>query len=467
MPAQPPGGLRSGGAVRPSRIAATALLVLAVPGAVAVFAQTASQITPRTFEPSPPTLGGAVVFSGQPGLEAPPGADRLSVTVSGVSVEGGLPEMAPATTALENRLVGKPVPVSEIFAAAQSLEEAYAQAGYVLARVVIPQQSLRERRAAAARRGQRLHRAPRHRRRSRAGARADRPRRRAPRRPAQPQARRDRAPAADRGRHLRRRAPLGSVARRRSGRRGPRGRGGLPSRHRLDRDRQHPVRPARHLDARDRRRDQQRLQARRDDLLPRLGLPGRRRRGWPRRPLHRLSAHPHPRGGRGLPDRHERAHLQRRGDRQQDDARAHRRHPDPDRVPAPRLPRLLPGDPLADGEPERRHHLRRPVRGPAPDAGGGRRHHLRRGRAAHLPAHRRLPAAVRVRRRPRRPRHRILRHRRARRARRGGRDLPDPHPAGGGRRLPEARGRGALGPGPDATTSPTRSTAGRRPPSAR
>ena len=130
-------------AVRPSRIAATALLVLAVPGAVAVFAQTASQITPRTFEPSPPTLGGAVVFSGQPGLEAPPGADRLSVTVSGVSVEGGLPEMAPATTALENRLVGKPVPVSEIFAAAQSLEEAYAQAGYVLARVVIPQQSLR------------------------------------------------------------------------------------------------------------------------------------------------------------------------------------------------------------------------------------------------------------------------------------------------------------------------------------
>ena len=164
------------------------------------------------------------------------------------------------------------VPVSEIFAAAQSLEEAYAQAGYVLARVVIPQQSLRERRAAAARRGQRLHRAPRHRRRSRAGARADRPRRRAPRRPAQPQARRDRAPAADRGRHLWRRAPLRSVARRRSGRRGPRGRGGLPSRHRLDRDRQHPIRPARHLDARDRRRDQQRLQARRDDLLPRLGL---------------------------------------------------------------------------------------------------------------------------------------------------------------------------------------------------
>jgi hemolysin activation/secretion protein len=128
---------------RPSPIA-TALLILSFPGAAAVFAQTASQITPRTFEPSPPTLGGAVVFSGRPGLEAPAGADRLSITVSGVSVEGGLPDMAGATAALEGRLVGKPIPVSEIFAGAQALEEAYATAGYVLARVVIPEQSLRD-----------------------------------------------------------------------------------------------------------------------------------------------------------------------------------------------------------------------------------------------------------------------------------------------------------------------------------
>lgn len=129
-------------AATPARIA-VALLVVTLPQAAPVLAQTASQITPRTFEPTPPPLGGAVVFSGQPGLEAPPGSDRLSITISGVSVEGGAPDMGPATAALEQRLVGKPVPVSELFAAAQALEEAYARAGYVLSRVVIPEQSLR------------------------------------------------------------------------------------------------------------------------------------------------------------------------------------------------------------------------------------------------------------------------------------------------------------------------------------
>jgi hemolysin activation/secretion protein len=137
MPALPPTAPR-----RLRAPLALALLALAFPGASFVFAQTASQITPPTFRPPPPSLGGAVVFSGQPGLEAPPGAERLSITLSGVAVEGALPDMAPATGALEQRLAGRPVPVSEIFAAARALEEAYARAGYVLARVVIPEQAL-------------------------------------------------------------------------------------------------------------------------------------------------------------------------------------------------------------------------------------------------------------------------------------------------------------------------------------
>ena len=122
---------------------AVAIVVAALPSAPFVLAQTASQITPPTFRPAPPSLGGAVVFSGQPGLEAPPGAERLSISISGVAIEGALPDMAAANQAFEARLVGRPVPVSEIFAAAQDLEEAYAQAGYVLARVVLPAQSLR------------------------------------------------------------------------------------------------------------------------------------------------------------------------------------------------------------------------------------------------------------------------------------------------------------------------------------
>jgi hemolysin activation/secretion protein len=121
-----------------------AALAVALGSVTLVRGQTASQITPPTFRPDLPAVGGAVVFSGEPGLAAPAGAERLSVAVSGVTVEGGLPELAPAHRALEARLVGGRVPVSEIFAAAQDLEAAYAQAGYVLARVVLPQQSLRD-----------------------------------------------------------------------------------------------------------------------------------------------------------------------------------------------------------------------------------------------------------------------------------------------------------------------------------
>lgn len=121
-----------------------AAAVLALPFAQASLAQTASQITPPSFQMELPRLGGAVVFSGAPGLEAPPGAERLSVALSGVTIEGGLPAMAAAGTALEDRLVGRRVPVSELFAAAQDLERAYAQAGYVLARVVLPAQELND-----------------------------------------------------------------------------------------------------------------------------------------------------------------------------------------------------------------------------------------------------------------------------------------------------------------------------------
>ncbi len=120
-----------------------ASLAVALTGSAAL-AQTASQITPETFRPEPPRLEGALVFSGQPGLEAPAGAQDLSVTISEVTIEGALPQMAEANRAVEQRLVGRPVPLSEIFAAARDLEAAYAQNGLVLARVVLPEQTLRD-----------------------------------------------------------------------------------------------------------------------------------------------------------------------------------------------------------------------------------------------------------------------------------------------------------------------------------
>jgi hemolysin activation/secretion protein len=116
------------------------LLVL-LAGTQAGVAQTASQITPPSFRPDIERPGG-LVLPGAPGLATPAGAEKLYVRLSGVSVRGGLPALAAATAALEARLTGHKVSGAELFAAARDLEAAYAAAGYVLVRVVLPPQTL-------------------------------------------------------------------------------------------------------------------------------------------------------------------------------------------------------------------------------------------------------------------------------------------------------------------------------------
>ncbi len=104
-------------------------------------AQTASQITPPSFRPSLERQGGFALQGGG-GLATPSGAEKLSVRISGVQIKGALPALAAATAELERRLVGRSVSGAEIFAAARDLEAAYAKAGYVLVRVVLPPQHL-------------------------------------------------------------------------------------------------------------------------------------------------------------------------------------------------------------------------------------------------------------------------------------------------------------------------------------
>lgn len=104
-------------------------------------AQTASQITPPSFRPNLERPGG-FALTGGPGLATPSGAEKLFVKLSAIQIKGGLSELAAATAELERRLVGRPVSGAEIFAAARDLEAAYARAGYVLARVVLPPQHL-------------------------------------------------------------------------------------------------------------------------------------------------------------------------------------------------------------------------------------------------------------------------------------------------------------------------------------
>ncbi len=105
-------------------------------------AQTASQLTDDSYAPPAQRLTGAVQFSGAPGLAAPPGAERLTIRLTGVEVSPALPGLAPAIAALQARLTAGRIPVTEIFAAAADLEAGLAEAGQVLARVVIPAQTL-------------------------------------------------------------------------------------------------------------------------------------------------------------------------------------------------------------------------------------------------------------------------------------------------------------------------------------
>ncbi|MGC1506387.1 MAG: ShlB/FhaC/HecB family hemolysin secretion/activation protein [Sulfitobacter sp.] len=107
-------------------------------------AQTASEITPSSFAPDAQRLKGAVVFSGARGTKPPAGAEKLLINLSGVTLTDGLPQMAEVNAATKARLSGKTITVAEIFNAASDLETAYAQAGFVLARVVLPAQELRD-----------------------------------------------------------------------------------------------------------------------------------------------------------------------------------------------------------------------------------------------------------------------------------------------------------------------------------
>ena len=119
-----------------------AVVLCATPLAIALAsAQTASQITPQTFAPEVAHRGGFTVPANT-GLNAPAGAEKLFVRIAGLDVSGGLRELADASGDLESRLVGKNISGAEIFAAARDLEAAYARAGFVLVRVILPPQRL-------------------------------------------------------------------------------------------------------------------------------------------------------------------------------------------------------------------------------------------------------------------------------------------------------------------------------------
>ncbi|WP_254633932.1 ShlB/FhaC/HecB family hemolysin secretion/activation protein [Mesorhizobium sp. GbtcB19] len=133
-----PGAAGWHGRVKMALAAASACLWLSA----GAFAQTASQITPPTFRPPPGPDTAGVSIPESKGLEAPAGAEKLKVKLTGVHIGGGLADMTDATRKVTAGLSRRTVTAAEIFAAARQLEAEYAHAGYVLVRVVLPPQKL-------------------------------------------------------------------------------------------------------------------------------------------------------------------------------------------------------------------------------------------------------------------------------------------------------------------------------------
>ena len=108
------------------RVVAPLFLIAALLTPQGSVAQTASSVTPSSFAPDAQRLRGSVVFSGERGTKAPEGSDKLLITLGGLNLEGGLPEMAHANEAVRTRLTSGTLTVEEIFNAASDLELAYA-----------------------------------------------------------------------------------------------------------------------------------------------------------------------------------------------------------------------------------------------------------------------------------------------------------------------------------------------------
>jgi hemolysin activation/secretion protein len=100
-----------------------------------------AQVTPRDLRPESSSAG-TIALPGAAGLVAPSNAAQLSLTLGRVIVEGGFSELQVQTAALTDPLRNRRVTIAELYAAANALQQAYAAAGYILVRIVIPPQNL-------------------------------------------------------------------------------------------------------------------------------------------------------------------------------------------------------------------------------------------------------------------------------------------------------------------------------------
>lgn len=101
-----------------------------------------SQVTPRSLPAVPERNGGADIAFGTGGLAAPPGADKLNFQAGKIAIEGEFAELADRTVTLRREVEGQRITLARLYQWASELERAYARAGYLLARVSVPPQTL-------------------------------------------------------------------------------------------------------------------------------------------------------------------------------------------------------------------------------------------------------------------------------------------------------------------------------------
>jgi hemolysin activation/secretion protein len=100
-----------------------------------------SRVTPESLLPAAPPPP-QINLTAPAGLTPPPDALNLQVQVAHVDVGGTFPGFEGRTAAILDPLLGHRVSVAHIYELANDLERAYSDAGYFLARIVIPPQQL-------------------------------------------------------------------------------------------------------------------------------------------------------------------------------------------------------------------------------------------------------------------------------------------------------------------------------------
>jgi hemolysin activation/secretion protein len=101
----------------------------------------ASHVTPTSLRPATEIIRTLDLPARGP-TQVPKEISELSVLAGEAELEGGFPELADANGRFVDSLSNRSVNVAQIYAAADALEQAYWNAGFILARITVPPQHL-------------------------------------------------------------------------------------------------------------------------------------------------------------------------------------------------------------------------------------------------------------------------------------------------------------------------------------